>query len=64
MRTYDTGTIFDMVTRCEDLDSFNGEILSILQDQRDAWQGKINQILREMGYTTRKMAQRRSAPKP
>ena len=57
MRTYDTGTIFDMVTRCEDLDSFNGEILSILQDQRDAWQGKINQILREMGYTTRKMAQ-------
>lgn len=57
MRTYDTGAIFDMVTRCEDLDSFNSEILSILQDQRNAWQGKINQILREKGYTTRKMAQ-------
>lgn len=57
MSSYDTGTIFDMVTRCEDLASFKSEILSILQDQRDAWQVKINQILQEKGYTSRKMAQ-------
>ena len=57
MNTYDTGTIFDMVIQCDDLDNFKREILNMLQDQRNAWQAKIKQILEEKEYSTRQMAQ-------
>lgn len=57
MGIYDTGTIFDMVIQCDDVDNFRSEILNNLQNQRDAWQIKINRILQENGYTARKMAQ-------
>lgn len=57
MGLYDTGTIYDMVIQCDDVNDFRKEILSILQNQRDTWQIKINEILQQNGYTTRKMAQ-------
>lgn len=53
---YDTGRISNYLEHCEDIEDFKNILLPKLQDQRIMWQQKIEQILRQGGYSVRQFA--------
>ncbi|MGN0140958.1 MAG: hypothetical protein ACI4AD_01935 [Roseburia sp.] len=56
MDIYSTDALQDELIQCDNLDDLKAEILPKLQDQRIAWQWKIQQIMRENNYSGTEMA--------
>lgn len=54
---YKTNVLKDKLLHCDDLEDLKAEILPKLQQQRKAWQEKIEQIMQENKYSAREMAQ-------
>lgn len=57
MSAYDTGSIYDMVIHCDDVENFKSDILAILRDQREMWQSRMTKILTDAGLSIRKFAE-------
>lgn len=56
MDIYSTNDLEEELLQCDNLDDLEEEILPRLQEQRIAWQWKIEQILRENEYSVTEMA--------
>ncbi len=56
MDIYSTNDLEEELLQCDNLDDLKEEILPRLQEQRIAWQWKIEQILRENEYSVTEMA--------
>lgn len=52
LTTYNTRTLEEQVLHCDDVQSFKNDILFYLQSERDAWQEKINFIIKD-NYKTK-----------
>lgn len=53
---YNTGVINNYLEHCEDIEDFKTVLLPKLQDQRIMWKQKIEDILRQQGYSVRQFA--------
>lgn len=53
---YSTGVINNYLEHCEDIEDFKTILLPKLQDQRIMWKQKVDQILRQQGYSVRQFA--------
>ena len=56
MGIYDTEIITGYLEHCDDIEELKKQILPKLQDQRDRWKEKIEQILNESGYSCKQLA--------
>lgn len=54
---YDTGSIYDMVIHCDDIERFKSDILAVLRTQREMWKSQIGRILGDTGLSIRKFAE-------
>lgn len=57
MDIYSTSALHEKLLHCDDLKDLKAEILPKLQQQRSAWQVKIEQIMQENKYSVREMAE-------
>lgn len=57
MRIYSTGDLGSSLRKCDNIEELREKILPLMQDQRSAWQEKIEDILAQRGYTCRQLAQ-------
>lgn len=56
MAVYSTRAYEDMAIQCDNLEDFKNDVLRLLQNQRQMWQEKIEQILVENNLSCRKLA--------
>lgn len=56
MGVYDTAVVSDQLSRCDDIAELKSQILPMLQDQRSRWKEKIEEILKESGYSCKNFA--------
>lgn len=54
---YSTGKVGWMIEGCDSIEELKESILPLLQDQRNRWQDKIEEILGETGYSCKHFAQ-------
>ena len=60
MDSFSNGTIFvkDQISRCEDIDELKEVVLPMIQDQKNLWQKKINEIVSESPLTKTAFAEK------
>lgn len=57
MDIYKTNVLKDELIRCDDIEELRTEILPKIQQQRNVWQNKVEEIMEKNGYTCKDMAQ-------
>lgn len=57
MNIYETSVLKDELLHCDDIEELRLEILPKIQEQRDAWQQKIQEIMTDNGYSCMNMAE-------
>ena len=57
MNIYKTSVLKDELLRCDDIEELRLEILPKIQEQRDAWKQKIEEIMTNNGYACKDMAE-------
>lgn len=57
LKKFETQYVKDKLSNCEDVDCLKDEILPMLKSQQEMWAKKIDEIIRESGYTKKRFSE-------